>query len=149
MRTTLESGAWIEHVPVQELKGKHKRALDRAGKPPVSPDALDGEGQVDVRALLSGMDISSWMAARQDALWAVLIERWSYDLPVPELDGDAIVNADSLGELPLADYEEIEQLFEPYAAKLARRPDPKAQTAGTTTSSNGSSPARASGSRRG
>src|SRR5262250_2197634 len=121
MRTTLESGAWVEHVPIGELKGKHKRAVEAAGKPPVSPDAFDGDGQVDVRAVLSGMDISSWLAARQDALWAVLIDAWSYDLPVPELNGGAVVNADSLGELPLGDYEEIEALFAPYAAKLARR----------------------------
>jgi hypothetical protein len=146
MRTTLESGAWIEHVPIGDLKGKHKRALDRAGKPAAIGDAITDEGKVDVRTLVSGMDISSWMAAKQDALWAVLIEAWSYDLPVPELDGDAIVGADSLGELPLDDYEEIERLFEPYAEKLARRPDPKTST---TSSSNGSSPARAGGSRTG
>lgn len=145
MRTTLESGAWIEHVPISELKGKHKRALDRAGKPAVSGDAVTEDGKVDVGAVLSGMDIASWMAAKQDALWAVLIDGWSYDLPVPELDGDAIVNAESPGELPLDDYEEIELLFEPYAAKLARRPDPKSST---TSGSNGSSPARAGGSRR-
>jgi hypothetical protein len=140
MRTTLESGAWIEHVPIGELKGKHKRALERAGKPVLGGDSISDEGKVDVRALVSGMDISSWMAAKQDALWAVLIDAWSYDLPVPELEGDAIVSADSLGELPLDDYEEIERLFEPYAAKLARRPDPKTST---TSSSNGSSRASA------
>ena len=140
MRTTLESGAWIEHVPIGELKGKHKRALERAGKPALDGASITDEGKVDVRAVLSGMDISSWMGAKQDALWATLIEAWSYELPLPALDGDAIVNADSLGELPLGDYEEIERLFEPYAAKLGRRPDPKTST---TSSSNGSSRASA------
>jgi hypothetical protein len=25
VRTTLESGAWVEHVPIQDLKGRHIR----------------------------------------------------------------------------------------------------------------------------
>jgi len=146
MRTTLKSGAWIEHVAISELKGKHRRALDRAGKRTLNAAAIGDEGDVNVREMLSGMDISAWLAAKQDALWAVLIDAWSYDLPVPEVDGDVIAGAESLGELPLDDYEEIEQVLAPYAAKLARRPDPKGST---TSASNGSSPARASGSPRG
>jgi hypothetical protein len=137
MRTTLESGAWIEHVPIQDLKGKHKRAYDRAGKPPVPPEAVDEDGGVDVRAIVTGMDVMSFGAARQDALWLMLIDSWSWDLPV---------TADSLGELPLDDYDEIGLLFAPFEKKLNRRADPKGAI---ISASNGLSPARAGGSRRG
>lgn len=138
MRTTLESGAWIEHVPVGELKGAHKRAMNRVAKPSVSPGAIDDEGGVDVRELVAGMDIGAWMEDRQDALWAMLITAWSYDLPVPELDKAAgvVTGADAFGELPLDDYEEIGRTLAPHAEKLARTPDPKSST---TSASNGSS----------
>jgi hypothetical protein len=147
MRTTLDSGAWIGHVPVQELKGGHKRKLDRAGKPQLAPGSVDESGNVDIGVIVAGMDIASWSAAKKDALWALLIDDWSYEAPVPVLEADGTVTgADAFDEIPLADYEEIEQLFEPYAAKLNRRPDPKHSI---TSASNGSSPARAGGSRKG
>lgn len=149
MRTTLESGAWVEHPALSELKGKHKRALDRAGKPDVNMDAIGDDGDVNVRELLAGIDMLSIPAAKTDALWAMLITSWSYDLPVPELDMAAgiVSHADSFDELPLEDYAAIEQVLAPYDAKLNRRPDPKGST---TSASNGSSPGRrAHGSRQG
>ena len=149
MRTTLESGAWIEHVPIQDLKGKHKRDFDRAGKPKIAPGAVDSDGSVDVGVLLAGVDVMAFSAARADALWAIIITGWSYDVPVPQHDrgsGEITGLDEALEEIPLDDYEEIGALLARFMEKLDRRPDPKQ---GITSSSNGSSPARAGGSRKG
>lgn len=150
MKTTLESGAWIEHTPIQDLKGAHRRKIDRVGRPRVAAGAIDDSGHIDAGALVAGVDIMAFMAARHDALWALLITGWSYDLPLPSLeeaaDGLAVSGAESYDEIPLDDYDEIEKILAPFGEKLARRPDPKNST---TSASNGSSPARAGGSRRG
>jgi hypothetical protein len=134
MRTTLTSGAWVEHTPIQELRGKHKRNLDRVGKPrPV----FGAGGEYDQAATMSGMDVMGWQAARRDAVWAMVITGWSYELAVPELgDGGQVADVDSFGELPLEDFEELEALLKPFEEKLARRPDPKGAI---TSGSNGSS----------
>ena len=145
MRTTLASGAWVEHLPVQELKGKHKRILDRVGKPtPVfTPD-----GGFDQAATISGLDVLGWQAARRDAIWAMVITAWSWDLPVPALGDAGQVDGGSFEELPLEDFEELEELLAPYEAKLQRKPDPKARAAGTISGSNGSSRAAATAASR-
>ena len=150
MRSDLPSGATIDYVPVQELKGKHKRLLDRAAKMSLPPSVISEEGKVDMSALMGSVDMFAFGAAKQDVLWALLIITWSYDnLPVPQVrDGD-VIGAESFDEIPLDDYEAIAALLAPHAAKLARRPDPKATAAATTTGSNGSSPARAHASRTG
>lgn len=144
MRTTFESGAWVEHLPVQELKGKHKRDLDRVGKPrPV----FGADGQPDIEATVSGLDVMGWVAGRRDAIWAMVLDAWSFDLPVPVFvrETGEVTGAEAYGELPLDDFEALEELMKPFEAKLERKPDPKAPGAATTTSSNGSS--RASGAR--
>lgn len=149
MRTTFESGAWIEHLPLQELKGKHKRNLDKVGKP--VPVFTPG-GDFDQGATMSGIDVMSWQAARRDATWAMVITGWSFELPVPVLDAASgeVSGADAYGELPIADFDELEALMAPFEEALSRRPDPKAPAAATITSSNGSSRASgAHGSRRG
>lgn len=134
MRSTFTSGAWVEHTPIQELRGKHKRNLDRVGKPrPV----FGAGGEFDQAATVSGMDVMGWQAARRDAVWAMVITAWSWDLPVPVFGDDGqVADADSFGELPLEDFEELEALLKPFEEKLARRPDPKGVT---TSGSNGSS----------
>jgi hypothetical protein len=140
MRTTFTSGAWVEHVPIQDLKGKHKRNLERVGRP--QPVFRDGE--LDREATMSGLDILSWQAAKRDAAWAMVVDGWSYDLPVPELGDDGqVTDLDSFGELPLDDFGELEALMVPFEEKLARKPDPKGVT---TSSSNGSSRAKAAAS---
>lgn len=144
MRTTLESGAWIEHVPVQDLKGKHKRLIDRTTRLSVPDGAVGDDGKVDVGAVMGSVDMVAFGAAKQDALWALLIDKWSFDLPVPELVGSEVENAEAFGELPLDDYEAVTELFAPFAEKLARRPDPKGAT---TSASSGLSRAAANGSR--
>jgi hypothetical protein len=136
LRTTLESGAWIEHVPVQDLKGGHKRKLDRHTKLALPPGVVSDDGSVDMGAVMASVDMFAFMQAKQDALWALLIEKWSYDLPVPELAGGDVVDAQSFDEILLDDYEEITQVLAPHGDKLARRPDPKK---GTTSPSSGAS----------
>ena len=137
MRTTLTSGAWVEHRPIQDLKGADKRALARIGKPEV---VLTPSGEPDLGSMLGGMDIMTWVADQQDAVWALAITAWSWEHPVPAFDGAGVTGVEVFGELPLDDYEELETLFAPFLAKLTRKPDPKGTT---TSSSNGSS--RASG----
>lgn len=148
MRTTLESGAWVEHLPVQDLRYGHKRALERAGKLALGPGVVDEDGQVDMAAVVAGLDVKGLSAARQDALWAMVITGWSYDLPVPQLDkaSGTVTGAEAFDDLPLGDAEEIEMLLQPFAEKLGRRPDPKSSI---TSGSNGSPRAAANGSRRG
>jgi hypothetical protein len=148
MRTELASGAWIEHVPVQALTYGHKRAVERASRLSMPAGALDDELNVNVAGLIAGMDLPAMKAAREEAIWALLITAWSYDMPVPELDKATgiVTGAAALDGIPIDDGEEIERILAPHAAKLTRRPDPKSST---TSSSNGSSPARAGGSRRG
>ena len=146
MRTTLESGAWVEHVPLQDLKYGHKRKLERVAKMSISRDAVDDDGNVSVREIVATMDLAKWTATRQDALWALLISDWSFDVPVPLVEGDEVIGADVLDSIPLDDATAIEELLAPHAAKLTRRPDPKGST---TPASNGSSPARAGSSRKG
>jgi len=148
VRTDLQSGAWIEHVPVQALTYGHKRALERSVRLVVPEGAVDEEFNLDVAALTAGLDMNAMKAAREEGLWALLITAWSYDMPVPELDkaSGIVTGGASLDEVPIDDAEEITAILAPHAAKLARRPDPKSST---TSSSNGSSPARAGGSRRG
>jgi hypothetical protein len=142
MRTTLTSGAWIEHRPIQELKGADKRTLAKVGKPQV---AVGPGGELDVQAMVAGMDVLGYVAGQQDATWALLIEAWSYDLPVPVLDkaSGTVTGAEAFGEIPIDDFEELEALMAPFEKKLSRKPDPKAQAAAITTASNGVSRASA------
>lgn len=148
MRTTLESGAWIEHVPIQDIKGKHIRAMQRAGKSRLSRDVVDDEGEVDVGAVVESMDLGEMQETKHDALWALIIESWSYDFPVPQLDRAAgiVTGAEVLDEIPGEDYQEIDLLLQPFEKKLVAKPRPKEAT---TSGSNGSSRAKANGSRRG
>jgi hypothetical protein len=147
VRTTLESGAWIEHTPIQDLKGKHVRALARVAKPQLGGDILDEDGEVDLSAVMSRMDFGQFGQQRHDALWAIIIEAWSFDFEPPHLDGATgiITGGDALDEIPLDDYTEIDQVLAPYSRKLTAKASPKGAT---TSGSNGSSRARAGGSRR-
>jgi len=148
MRTTLESGAWIEHIPIQDIKGKHIRDYARAGKPGIGAEMVDDEGQLNTRALIEGMDLGRWQEQKHDALWAIVISAWSYEFPVPVFDRGSgeTSGAEVLEEIPGDDYREIDVLLRKFASKLADKPNPKEVT---TSASNGLSPARAGGSRRG
>lgn len=148
MRTTLESGAWIEHVPAQDLKGKHIRTMQRVAKLKMSRDDVDEDGEVDVGGLVERMDLADMDEARHDALWALLIETWSFEFPVPALDRSTgeVTGAEVLDEINADDYEEIDKILAPHAKKLRNKPNPKSST---TSGSSGPSRARANGSRRG
>lgn len=147
MRTTLESGAWIEHVPVQDIKGKHIRAMQRVAKMRMSRDDVDDDGEVDVGGLIERMDLADMDEARHDALWALLITGWSYDFPVPQLEvaSGIVTGAEVLDEIPGSDYQEIDEALAPHGRKIRNRPN---RSGGTTSASNGSSRAKASASRR-
>lgn len=139
MRTDLQSGAWIEHRPIGDLKRKDKRLLSEFKAPDVA-GAIGPSGEVDMAAVIAGMDVMSYVAGAQDFCWALLLTAWSYDLPLPAVADGQLLNAESFGELPIDDADEIERVFAPYQAKLTRRPDPKGTT---TSSSNGALPAGA------
>lgn len=142
MRTTLTSGAWVEHRPIQDLKRKDKQLL--AGfKRPNLQGALTPDGKVDMDAVLAGMDVLSYVADGEDFCWALVLTAWSYDLPLPAVHEGELLNGASIGELPLEDGEELEALFAPYQDKLRRQPDPKGAQSATTSNSNGSSPVSA------
>lgn len=147
VRTTLESGAWVEHIPLQGIKGKHIRDYARAGKSGISEDAVDDDGQVDVRALVTGVDLGEVQESKHDALWAIVITGWSYEFPVPKFERGSgeTAGAEVLEEIPGDDYQEIDLLLQPFAKKLTARVSPKGAI---TSSSNGSSKARANASRR-
>ncbi len=148
MRTTLESGAWIEHVPVQDLKGKHIRDYSRVAKMRMSRDDVDDDGEVDVGGLVERMDLAEMDEARHDALWAMLITAWSFPFPVPQFDraSGTVSGAEVLEDISADDYEEIDATLDPHAKKLRRRPN---RGGATTSASNGSSKASRNGSHRG
>jgi hypothetical protein len=144
MRHDLESGAWIEVRPVQDLKAKDKDAVSAAVKMLVP---ITAEGEIDRS---QGMSFGGAMAARsRNAILARILLNWSYDMPRPVYEFEQVTNEDSIEELPIDDFNEIEELLAPYMAKLRKRPDPKAKGAATTTGSSGSSRANAArGSRK-
>lgn len=148
MRTTLESGAWIEHVPVQDLKGKHIRDYARAGKNRITRDAVDDDGQVDVGTVVEQMDLGEQQEHKHDALWAIVLTAWSWDFPVPVFDrgSGSTSGTEVLDEIPADDYGEIDEVLKLHVKKLTAKPSPKGAT---TSASNGSSRAKGSGSRRG
>jgi hypothetical protein len=147
VRTTLESGAWIEHVPVQDLKGKHIRDYARVAKMRMTRDDVDDDGEVDVGGLVERMDLADMDEARHDALWAMLVTAWSFPFGVPQFDraSGTVSGAEVLDEIGADDYEEIDQLLDPHAKKLRRKPSPKK---GTTSASSRSSRASRESSRR-
>lgn len=150
MRHTLTSGEWIDVLPISGLKAKHKDAVEAAIKMYVS---IDENGKPEMKDMPFTMSIPK---AQRNVLMAMCISAWSFTiedgaaLPVPQwhADGDMglIENEDSFGEIGIDDFNEIEEWFEPYLAKTRRRPDPKGTT---TANSSGTSPGRASVSRKG
>lgn len=148
MRTTLESGAWVEHVPIQDIKGKHIRDYARAGKNHIDGSTVDDEGTVDVRAIVTSTNIGEQRELKHDALWAIVISGWSYEFPAPKFDRGSgeTAGTEVLEEISADDYAEIERLLVPFARKLDIKPSPKGAT---TSASSGSSRAKENSSRRG
>lgn len=148
VRTELGEDKWVEHLPVAELKGKHVRGYRRAAALQIGEDVVDDDGDVDVRALVTGMDLGDVAESKSDAVIAICVTAWSLPYPVPEIElsSGQVTGAEVLDELDADDLIAIEQLLAPHGKKLAARPDPKK---GTTSGSSGSSRERRSGSRRG
>lgn len=149
MRTELPSGAWVEHRPIHELKRRDKRAMSSVLRL-VLP--LTADGELDTAAAAEGVTLTGGLmyeAATTAA--ACILTGWSYDLPLPRWDAERQVteNGASLDEIPLEDSDALDALLAPYTAKLLARPDPKDPRTATTSSSNGSSRAKAPSSPRG
>jgi len=136
MRTTLTSGAEIEHRPVQDLKAKDKDAVSLSVKMAI-PITEDGEIDRSQGLLMSG----SMQLAARNAVIARVITKWPYG-PVPRFEAGEVHDAELIDEIPIDDFNEIEELIAPYLAKLRRKPDPKA-----TTSTKSSTSSRANGER--
>jgi hypothetical protein len=140
VRHDLESGAWIEITPLADLKGKDRDRFDKVIRFALP---LTEGGDLDaIRAVAERLD---GREMRRNAAMACFITGWSFEsggepLPVPGLDElGRIAHPEVIGDYPLGDEDEIEQILAPYLAKL-RRPDPKETT---TSSLNGRSRARA------
>jgi hypothetical protein len=141
VRHELASGAWVEVRPIQDLKAKDKFAVSAAVKMLI-PVNEDGEPDVS-----DGVALGGAMQTRAfNAVIARVVLAWSFGLPKPVYEFEQVTNEDSIGELPLGDFNEIEALLAPYQAKLRQRPNPKGAT---TSTSSGPSRAKANGSRRG
>ena len=145
MRHTFGTGEWVEAIPLQSLRMKHRDQLSELAN---EGTPMNADGDVDwaaIDALHGGRGRWGirWSRRQRDIVIAMVLTKWSYDLPLPQInaDGDP-VNLDSIGETD----PELAAFIKPYVEQLTREPSPK----GTTTSgSNGSSPARAKASRTG
>lgn len=143
MRHTFADHSWVELIPLADLRYKHKKKLTAATNALVP---MDAEGSFDRAAVVT--KYGSWQAytalhsaTQFAALIALTVTAWSYEPAVPQFTDGELVNAGSVDEIPL----EVEDLLAPYLTRLTRDPDPKEVT---TSSSNGSSPARAKASPR-
>jgi hypothetical protein len=130
LRTTLASGAQIEHRPIQDLKAKDKDAVSNSVKMAI-PVNEDGEIDRSQGLMMSG----AMQLAARNAVIARVITSWPYG-PVPHYEAGEVHNAELIDEIPIDDFNEIEELIAPYLRKLRQKPDPKK---GTTSSSSTSS----------
>jgi hypothetical protein len=134
MHTDLASGHYIDITPLAGLKAKHKDAYEGAPKLFIS---FKEDGTPD----LSNMPVSMSIAKVQKyALFATLLTDWSFTtddgstkLPVPHWTGESIDDLESFGEIPIDDMNEIDDLLEPYLAKVRRKPDPTRTTTASST----------------
>jgi hypothetical protein len=139
VRHDLESGAWVELRPVQDLKVRDRDVYEAPMRD------LDVGIGADGKPDRSGVKFNLRTPELQRrALLCRLLTGWSYEMPRPMWAG-GIENEDSLSEVPLDDWGEIEKLLAPYVTKIQNRPDPKGSRSPTTTASNGSSTTTAKG----
>lgn len=143
MRITFESGGWVEVIPPQNLKMKHR---DTYKELVYSETPLDAEGNAD-KALIETWPggwpkyVRTWTRLRDALVAAIILTGWSYGDVRPAIseDGTQLLNRESLGEADL----EFMDVIEMYLEQFTREPDPKARVVATTTSSNGRSKAKA------
>lgn len=146
MRTEFASGAWVEHRALGDMKVKDADAVTEAIRMLLP---MTGDGEVD---LSGGISVGGAHKLRtRNAVIARVVTAWSFTtddgapLPVPYWENHEIHDEDSIGELPIDDGAELEELIAPYQAKLRSRPNPKGAT---TSSSNGAPRASQGRSRR-
>lgn len=142
MRHDLASGAWVDLRPVQDLKVRDREVYEA---PLYDFEVgIGADGQPDMGGRKFSLRTPQ---AQKRALLCRLLTGWSYDLARPVWAG-GIENEDSITELPLEDWDEIQNLLAPYIAKINLKPDPKGGRPVTTSASNGSSTTTARGNSR-
>lgn len=142
MRIDLPSGGWVDVIPIQDLKGKHRSKLNacvNTGVPYTEDADLD---RVKIDAMPGGYPAfnEAWKARRQALTAAIVITAWSYDpLPIPSIDEGTrdVVNAASMDEVGLDVFDAIE----PHLRKLSRDPNPKGLITSTPTGPSKEEPA--------
>jgi len=146
MEHKLPSGATVDVRPIQSLKGKDKDVVDASVRLTLG---FDSEGNLNTDNLPISMGIA---AIKRNALIARLLKGWTCTdgesadiLPLPRWDEDHVDNEESIGELPIDDFNALLDLVAPYEKKLDRRPDPKGTT---TANSSSTSKARSTGPQR-
>lgn len=138
MRHDLASGAWVEMRPVQDLKVRDREVYE-------APLQFEVDITPDGKPDFSDRKFSLKLpVAQRRSLLCRLLTGWSYDLVRPTWAG-GIENEESFSEIPLEDWDEIEELLRPYVARINLKPDPKGGRSATTTGSNGSSTTTARG----
>jgi hypothetical protein len=143
MRVTFESGNWVEMRSPAELMSGDRSAMHAATEIPVSSKQLNAASKGD-NSILGDITFSMGMVEDQQyAVLSRLISAWSYDFPIPRLDETTTPTGkpafeDSLRQIPIDDWDEIDAAVAPHMAKLRKGPKGKA-----TSSSNGSSRGRA------
>lgn len=135
MRHTFEDESWVDLIPLSGIKYKNKMRYGHACDKAVR---LNDEEEVDKATIRT--EPGGWIGyihalsdTRYAALVASVVEKWSYDVPVPEITPDGtVLHAESAGEANL----ELQDLLEPYREKLTREPDPKGTTTGSSSKSS-------------
>jgi hypothetical protein len=145
LRTELASGAWVEHRPLTDLKFRDKDTLGLVMAGNLPGGVEPGQDPKTVSPLMH----ARMNRIARDATWALVLTDWSFDLPLPVVADGELINAASIGDLDPDDGIELVGLFAPFVAKLLRQPDPKGGRTATSSSSNGSSRARAAHSPKG
>lgn len=147
MKVTFSSEAWVEMRGSDELTARDKAAMYDATFLP-SPMTADMSG-----ARLPATVSMGLIEQQTYAVLASVIITWSYQFPLPKDDGSVDLEGhltwdESLKRLPLDDWNELEEAVAPHLAKL-RSGGPKGpRTPATSSTSNGTSRARAGSSRK-
>ena len=132
MRHELTSGAWVEMRPIQSIVVRDREVYEAPLQFEVGIGA-DNKPDFSDRKFSLALPV-----AQKRSLLCRVLTGWSYDLVRPTWAG-GIENEDSFSEIPLDDYDEIEELIRPWIDKINKKPDPKGSRSVTTTASNGSS----------
>jgi hypothetical protein len=135
MKAEFTSGAWVELRGPQELTARDKaRFSDATYMPYISSNA----GAVHQFSLGN-------IHRQQDSVIAFLITAWSYDWILPSEDQSVnddgrLVFEQSLQNLPIDDYNELEEVIAPHLEKLRGGPKATVVTTGSSKASSSGGP---------